>query len=238
MIQTQAQVVDIQYSTNKQVAYITFAPNEIFTFHAGQFAFLEIPDQNDIDGKPLKKAYSIGSTNEQLQTQWTCTTLVKKTRDGGMSDYLTSKLQVGDIVKYTAPLWHLGKETKSENYLLISTGSGLTPIYSIYQTLITNNTYNKIAHIFGERYQDQLIENIVSSRHQTDKTKHFLHLSQDQKDGWETGRIQASIDSALQFLDTQNIQVYICGKPSMVEDITTILWEKWILPENIAFEKY
>lgn len=69
MIQTQAQVVDIQYSTNKQVAYITFAPNETFTFHAGQFAFLEIPDHNDIDGKPLKKAYSIGSTNEQLQTQ-------------------------------------------------------------------------------------------------------------------------------------------------------------------------
>ncbi len=104
MIQTQAKVVDIQYSPNKLVAYITFAPEESFSFHAGQFAFLEIPDTQDADGKALKRAYSIGSSNEQLQTEGTFTTLVKKTRDGGMSDYLTNKLHIGDTIKCTAPL--------------------------------------------------------------------------------------------------------------------------------------
>jgi ferredoxin-NADP reductase len=98
-----------------------------------------------------------------------------------MSDYLTSKLAIGDSIKCTAPLGHLGKESKSDTYLLISTGSGLTPIYSLYQTLMTNDKYTKIAHIFGERHQDYLIDNITSSRQETEKTKHYLHLSQDTK---------------------------------------------------------
>ncbi len=238
MIQTQAKVVDIQYSPNKLVAYITFAPEQIFEFHAGQFAFLEIPDMQDADDKALKRAYSIGSSNQQLQTQWTFTTLVKKTRDGGMSDYLTNKLAIGDLVKCTAPLGHLGKESKSDSYLLISTGSGLTPIYSMYQTLIENKQYNKIAHIFGERQQDNLIDSITSSRQETDMIKHYLHLSQDTKTDRQPGHIQTSIDSALAFLDTSNIQVYICGKPVMVEDVVEQLVQKWINAENIAFEKY
>ena len=223
MIQTQAQVVDIQHSANKQVAHITFAPLDIFSFHAGQFAFIEIPGQKDIDNKALKKAYSIGSTNAQLQTDRTFTTIVKKTRDGGMSDYLTQKLHIGETVTCTAPLGHLAKESRHQTYLLISTGSGITPIYSIYQTLVASGQYDKIAHIYGERHQDFLIDSISSSRQDSEHIKHFLYLSQDQKNGRQKGHIQASIDKALQFLDTKNIQVYSCGKPSMVEDIAKIL---------------
>jgi len=238
MIQTQAKVVDIQYSANKLVAYITFVPEQIFEFHGWQFAFIEIPDIQDADGKALKRAYSIWSSNAQLQTQWTFTTLVKKTRNGGMSDYLTNKLQVGDSIKCTAPLGHLGKESKSDTYLLISTGSWLTPIYSMYQTLITSWQYTKIAHIFGERQQENLIDSIINARQETDTIRHYLHLSQDTKTGRQPWHIQASLDKALAFLDTSNIQVYICGKPTMVEDIVEQLVQKWISPDNIAFEKY
>ena len=41
MIQTQATVVDIQHSPNKQVAFIYFKPEQTFDFQAGQFIFLE-----------------------------------------------------------------------------------------------------------------------------------------------------------------------------------------------------
>lgn len=238
MIQTQAKIVDIQYSPNKLVAQITFAPDQIFSFHAGQFAFLEIPDTQDSEGKALKRAYSIGSSNDQLQTQWTFTTIVKKTREGGMSDYLTSTLRIGDIIKCTAPLWHLGKESKADTYLLISTGSGITPMYSIYQTLILHWNYSKIAHVFGERHQHYLIENIITSWTNTEQIKHFLHLSQDTKTWRASWHIQSSIDPALVFLDTSNIQVYICGKPIMVEDVVQQLLQRWISIENISFEKY
>jgi len=41
MIQTQATVVDIEYSPNKEVAFIYFKPEETFAFQEGQFIFLE-----------------------------------------------------------------------------------------------------------------------------------------------------------------------------------------------------
>jgi len=46
-----------------------------------------------------------------------------------------------------------------DHYLLISAGSGLSPIYSIYQDLLSQDRRIRIANIFGERrYADVLAD--------------------------------------------------------------------------------
>jgi len=59
MIQTQATLVDIQHSPNKQVAFLYFKLDEIFNFKEGQFVFLERLEFSYPDGKAMKNAYSI-----------------------------------------------------------------------------------------------------------------------------------------------------------------------------------
>jgi ferredoxin-NADP reductase len=49
-------------------------------------------------GKPLKKPYSIATTNRELQDEGTIGFVVKKSREGFMSEYLTQGIKLGDVL--------------------------------------------------------------------------------------------------------------------------------------------
>jgi ferredoxin-NADP reductase len=192
-----------------------------------------------IDGqKKQKKAYSIASiptlAEEKKQLQF----YVKKASEDGMSHFLTQEITIGYQLKITGPVGHFLDSKEHSHYLLISTGSGLTPIFSHLLTLKSQTPDIKIAHVYGERHQDFLITEMIDHFQDEETIRHFLHLSQDEKPGRRPGYIQNSIDEALHFLGTTDIQVLICGKPSMVDELITLLIEKGISKENIILEKY
>lgn len=72
-------------------------------------------------GKPLKKPYSIATTNFEFQTKGTIGVIVKKTMDGYMSEYLTKGITVGTKIHITGPLGHMVNNKQHKKYLLIST---------------------------------------------------------------------------------------------------------------------
>jgi NAD(P)H-flavin reductase len=52
------------------------------------------------------------------------------------------------------------------------------------------------------------------------------------------GYVQDVLDDALQFLETQDITVFICGLPAMCDDVAQILQHKGIEKQRLIIEKY
>ncbi|MBP6910065.1 hypothetical protein KBC03_00470 [Patescibacteria group bacterium] len=103
------------------------------------------------------------------------------------------------------------KDGMNNNYLLVSTGSGVSPMVSLYSKLVDNPDH-KLVNIFGERYHRHVLPSVekIFSDH-NDTTKNILFLSQDEHDGYRQGHVQLALDEALEFLgDKSSIIVFIC----------------------------
>lgn len=191
-------------------------------------------------GKPLKKPYSIGSTMKHMTDEKMIGFIVKKVRDGWMSDYLVKEIKVWDLITMTWPLGHMTLKEKPEAVLLISTGSGLSPIYSHYLHLL-NDPDIPIAQLYGERFAEYLLPSTLEAMSiQSDRVLNIITLSKEPSNSTHRhkGYVQDYISEALAFLKGKKIQAILCGKPEMVDEVRTILWEHGITKEQIQFEKY
>jgi NAD(P)H-flavin reductase len=223
-------------------------------FSSGQFMLLAA----EIDCKTIKRSYSIATTPQLLSDQWLIWFSIKRVEGGVFSTRATQVARTGDTLTMTGPLWHMTDDEQFDDYLLISAGSWLSPIYSIYHSLLQSSRSIRIANIFGERYFSHVlpcvhhdwVENIWSlSWPHIDPTLTPLltpnniysqcFLSQDEHGGYMIGRVQLWLVNALDRLATTQIKVFICWAPAMVDEVRNLLIAEYgIDPTQIKFEKY
>ena len=91
-----------------------------------------LPISLDIKGERLQRRYTLSSTPDRPERY---SISVKRLGDGRISPWLHSQLKVGDRLLASAPAgdFHLGRERK---LLLLSAGSGVTPMLAIARTLL------------------------------------------------------------------------------------------------------
>ncbi|MGL5813648.1 MAG: MOSC N-terminal beta barrel domain-containing protein [Aeromonas sp.] len=91
-----------------------------------------LPISLDIKGERLQRRYTLSSTPDRPERY---SISVKRLGDGRISPWLHSQLKVGDHLLASAPAgdFHLGRERK---LLLLSAGSGVTPMLAIARTLL------------------------------------------------------------------------------------------------------
>ena len=214
-------------SPNKEVVYLTFQPENKVEFKAGQFMML--------DNWEIKRAYSIASSPLDNNLSF----YIKKASENGMSKYFVEDINVWDEISSIWPFGHMIlEENETTNYLLVSVWSGLGPILSIYRTFLKSWKYNKLVNIFGERYEDTIVKDILEELSiNNEKTKNIIHLSREEKEWFETWYVQESFADAVKFLWEDTV-VYMCWKPSMVDESVEKLIDLWIKKENIKFEKF
>lgn len=109
------------------------------------------------------------------------------------------------------------------------------------QALQQKNTYTKIAFLFGERYKNHIIDGVETTLCFDDARIHSrIFLSKDTYDhpNYLTGYVQDGLDEACTFLENTDFQVFLCGKPEMVDGVRALLQERGIAKERIQFEKY
>jgi len=244
------------HSPNHLVALVTFQVVETFEFDEWQFVMIEAQKWN----QKIKKPYSIASTQLQMQESKQISFVVKKTSEDGMSDYLTQVIQAWDQVTLKWPVGHYTDSHRHKNYLLVSTGSGLSPNVGLFQWLVYEHwSYNHIVNIFWEKTHADIVPEIEAlfTQHGRSNITNFFHLSREtdltqinnRHSEWNEEsresesvrylpwRIQSSLPAAIDILGTQT-SCFLCGKPEMVDDARKILEELWIESEDITFEKY
>lgn len=91
-----------------------------------------LPISLDIKGERLQRRYTLSSTPERPERYGIS---VKRLGEGRISPWLHSQLRIGDRLLAAAPAgeFHLGGERR---LLLLSAGSGVTPMLSIARTLL------------------------------------------------------------------------------------------------------
>lgn len=237
MITTQWLITSLDYSASRDVVILHVQVTEPFSFLEGQFMML----QTLIGDKIIKRAYSIYSTNYQLQDSQIISFCIKRKDWWVFSTWATQVAKEGMQITMVWPLWKFIDTGLSKNYLFISVGSGLSPCFSLYQQLLQNWNYNKIANLFGERYVEHIPSEVLDKYSlQNDKIYNQICLSKE-KNIWDTmrhGYVQDGLDSALQFLHTQDITIFICGLPAMCDDVATRLLNKWFEKNQLIIEKY
>ena len=225
-------------SPSGSTSYLLFQPIESFSFSEGQFVMIE----THLHGKLTKKPYSIATTHRMLVEEKLVWVVVKKTSENGMSDYLTQKIQVGDTVTLKWPVGHYVDPETSKNYLLISTGSGLSPNVGVFHHLVyERQDHGKIVHLYGERYTDDLIPEIqtilTAQSNKHIQTICYLSREATPPHGYRAGHVQDGLVEAVDRVWT-DATCFVCGSPAMVTDVVEKLQLLGIPNEQIITEKY
>ncbi len=108
-----------------------------FDYKAGQFVGIGIP----VDGRWTWRSYSLTSDPDTSRGDRTIAITVKALPEGFLSSHLVSGLAPGTVVRLAAPAGEFVlPEPLPEKLLLITAGSGITPIMSMLRTMRRRGT--------------------------------------------------------------------------------------------------
>ena len=240
-IKTKAIISKIKNLT-EDVKHFELKLEDNFNFKAGQFINLSLEE----DGKNIKRPYSIASHPLNKNKIELCIKLVK---DGLFTPILWKKKE-GDEIEIMGPLglFNTEKIKKIENetaltsdikptLVFIGTGTGIAPLRSIIKDLIAQEKEYQIQLIFGMRFENSHLYNqefkdleILSPNFK------YIPVTSRPSESWQ-GRI-GHVQDNLNQIDPLNSQIFICGLPEMVNDVTKKLELRGVNKENIFSEKY
>lgn len=149
---------------------------------AGQHVLVDV----DVDGRRLQRCFSLSAApGRRGKLQIT----VKRQRADGVSAWMNSRLQVGDVLRLSAPFGDFGCDiAESAPLLMISAGSGITPMIALLEALTAGTTGRDIVFVHSCRNHDQLIlaNQLQSAASKLPGLRLHLHFSNTQ------GRLDAN----------------------------------------------
>ena len=125
--------------TKKAVSIVFEIPDDLsdsFKFIPGQYLTLK----TKINEEEVRRAYSISSEQDSVELSNSIQVTVKAIEAGLFSNYANENLNVGDYLEVSTPEGLFKLETNKENqnkYLAFVAGSGITPVFSMIQSVLT-----------------------------------------------------------------------------------------------------
>lgn len=203
MMDFKAKLLSIKELTH-DVRMFVFERPEGFEFKPGQFVMLQF------DG--IARAYSIASPPTEKEK---LVLIIKLIEGGRGSEYLRGAKE-GDELQFKGPFGHFCLDEESEkDVVLVGTGTGLAPLYSILSYLLDTGSERKIRLFFGVRYEKDVFfeDQFGILKEEYGNFDYKITLSRPENgDG-------KYVTDLLKEENFGNIQVYICGGKAMVEDV-------------------
>jgi len=222
MMDFKAKLVSVKELTHDVRMYMFERPAG-FSFKPGQFVMLQVEE--------VARAYSIASSPLELEN---FVLIVKLIEGGRGSEYLRAA-KAQDEISFKGPFGHFYLDEDSErDVVLIGTGTGLAPLYSILQYLLESGSEREIKLFFGVRHEEDVFlrEEFedLSQKHENFSFKIILSRPKSGEKGYVTDLIKEE--------NIENSEAYICGGKAMVDDVKEFFTQKGISPEHIKHEVY
>ena len=206
-----------------------------FQYLPGQFLRLCL----EIDGKPVKRAYTIASTptrNSYIEIT------VKREEHGLVSRYLHGRVAVGDVLNITAPA---GKFTftgsEHDSIVLIAGGVGVTPLMSVVRELTDIGWDHEIYFLLSCKTREEFIfrEELNYLQQRNPNLRLVVTFSGETEDieGFHRGRITKEL-IANSVPGIAGRRVHLCGAPPMADAVTEMLTELGVPSSAIKFEAF
>jgi len=224
---------------NSTVRHFSFRSPAVFNYLAGQFITMHFEHQ----GKTLRRSYSIAN----VPTNDNCIEFAANYVAGGPGTNILFNLKPGDQIQVNGPFGRLIlKDPIPKRYILIATGTGVTP-------------YRAMREVLQQRLDEQLDMHVVlllgvqtcadilyeaeflawaneSPRFQfnayVSREPDSTDLAQHQK----FGRVNLAYDQ-LDLQPTDDL-IYLCGNPAMIDDSFEYFKQHGFSTQQIIREKY
>ncbi|MGO1297952.1 MAG: MOSC N-terminal beta barrel domain-containing protein [Vibrio sp.] len=212
--------------------FVTFSlrtkSGEPLNYQPGQ----SLPIELHIDGKRVTRHYSLSSS----PTRPDCLAIsVKRVAGGRVSNWLMDNLHVGDSLVSGEPegRFYLSEDAaNSSPLLLLSAGSGVTPMLSMLRYLADRHQLNDVVFFHQCRSKADIpcLAELEQLNHQHPGLAVRLCLTQPDAD-WHglKGRLSLSHIKPIDKLEQR--QVYVCGPEGFMEKAKSLLMRKG-LPEG------
>lgn len=227
-MQFEAPLTEVIQQTH-DVKSFRFERPEDFDYKAGQYIFVSIPVNGEVQRKPL--------TISSSPTQKGFLEFTKKLTGHEFSDALDA-MDVGDVLGIEGPYGRFTFEGEFEKIALISGGIGITPMISICRYCADSRSGTDIIILSSNKssediaFRDELDE--MEDKNANLKVVHTLTRA---KDDWLgcTGRICDTIimDHIPDFMDRI---IYVCGPPAMMKATEELLLNMDVPKEQIKKE--
>jgi stearoyl-CoA 9-desaturase NADPH oxidoreductase len=213
-----AEIVGVARPTARSLM-LRLRPNEVWRgFRAGQFVSMTV----EIDGVRRTRCYSPASSQHASDGELELT--VRTHSKGLVSRHLREHAHPGMVVELAqADGDFVLPETRPEHLLLISGGSGITPVLSILRTLCDEGHEAPVTFLHYARHERELTHrrelDELARRHRNVRVA-YAHT----RDG--AGRLRGHLTrTQLRAVDRRyrEAETYVCGPPGLVE-ATRTLW--------------
>lgn len=211
---------------------------ETFSFMPGQYLTMQV----QIDGKEIRRAYSICSSPDQ----GTLEVGIKKVHNGLFSTYANDQLVSGDQISVGTPegRFILDVQADSGTHCAFVSGSGITPVLSMIKSSLRANSNNKFVLIYGNKSLDDVmfradIDQMLAEY--PDRFKVEWMFSREKQENALFGRIQRAVVNYLlknKYGEWSFDKYFICGPGEMIDEVAQTLADRGIVQDAILFERF
>lgn len=199
-----------------------------FNFKPGQYLDFSI----EINGKEQRRSYSICSgINEPIAVA------VKEVENGTVSKWFNNELNAGDSIIVSHPMGSFNIPESAKKVVAIAAGSGITPIMAFAKDIEAKG--NDLQLFYGNKTEDAIL--FRSEIDALNKTKATYFLSQEDKEGFKSGRIDTTNFSIIvkEHLELLKADAFvICGPEKMIADVSDVLKMFGVSEDKINYELF
>lgn len=236
-------VTGLQNETVDSIRVALTVPEEAcdeFDFLPGQ----HLPIQADLDGKRVRRTYSICSVPGQMPLE-----VGVRIQPGGVfSGFVANDLQVGDELQVMPPFgqFHANIDSgQSKTYLAFAAGSGITPILSIMRATLEQEPKSRFLLFYGNRRQrtTMFIDDLYALKNRFPERLqlYFLFSQEEQEFEIFSGRLDENKVAELYktfCVGLEPDEVFICGPDSMNDTVRNALVDAGMGLSGIHIERY
>jgi len=207
-------------------------PKEV-TFFPGQYLDISIPDTED------SRSFSMANTSSKDSGELEF--VIKVYPDGQFSQFLDTKLAVGDKLDLTGPFGFFTlREGSDSDIVFVGGGAGMAPILCLLRSLADRGSTRKATYYYGARTrQDLCFETELRALEESlPNFRYVPALSEPDDDEWD-GEVGLITDVVKQHeSDLSGTDAYICGPPPMVEAAMEVLPGLGADEQHIYYDKF
>ncbi len=215
--------------------YIFEAPDEhLCDYKAGQYLSFEF----EINGKPVHRNYTLSSSPSRPER---LAITVKQLEHGLASNWLAEQFKPGMLVPAHAPSgdFHL-QQTSNNKLLLLSAGSGITPMLSMLRYMSDMNIERDIVFLHSARSQQDL----VAEQEIDLMNRNFKHcqvnytLTQQAPADWQGYQGRLNRGMLMDIVDLEERSVFICGPQDFMQSAKEQLLALGVYHDDIFEESF
>lgn len=225
----QATITELMHHSDSTVSFsLDVADRDDLAFLPGQYMNIQVPGTEHI------RSYSFSSGTQDNHASF----MVRITPDGAMSDYLSQQAKVGDEVTMSGPYGSFFLRAPQRRMLLLAGGTGLAPLLSMLEKMVTDNVTQPAHLIYGVTNDIDVVGVDILEAY-AEKLPNFTYsycVSNPETTHEQVGYVTAFIDD--EHLADGDVDVYLCGPPPMVNAVEGWFNDQGIAPANFYFERF